>query len=247
MALQETFEKHGNWLFQRRSFLPLFIVIIGGGWYVFLLHSNIVSVHYWWVDFLFLCVGFLGLGIRILTIGFTPKGTSGRNTGIGQEAEHLNISGIYAMVRHPLYLGNFFMWLAPVLILTDLWFTLFFCAFYWIYYERIMFAEEQFLRKKFGQTYLDWASKTPAFFPNFSLYKKADLQFSLKNVLKREYSGFFGLVFTMTLLRIVGFAVTTKQLYLDFPWIIIFSTALVILLTLKVLKRFTKVLDVEGR
>jgi len=247
MALQETFEKQGNWLFKRRSFLPIFIVIVGGSWYVLSLHLNKVSVHVWWVDILLLCVGFLGLGIRILTVGFTPKGTSGRNTNLGQIAEQLNTSGIYSMVRHPLYLGNFFMWLAPVLMLSDLWFTLFFCAFYWIYYERIMFAEEQFLRKKFGDIYLDWANKTPAFFPKFSLYKKADLQFSVKNVLKREYNGFFGLVFTMTVFRMVGFAITRKQVFLDIPWCIVFFTALIIFLSLKILKRFTNILNVEGR
>ena len=234
-------------MFKRRSHFPLFIVIIGVLWYVFSLYHHKVCVHVWWIDFLFLCVGFFGLLIRIFTIGFTPKGTSGRNTGEGQVAEQLNTSGIYAMVRHPLYLGNFFMWLAPVFIISDLWFTLFFCAFYWIYYERIMFAEEQFLRKKFGQAYLDWASKTPAFIPNLSLYKKANLQFSLKNVLKREYNSFFSLVFTMTLVRAIGFSVTTKQCYLDTPWIIIFFTASVIFLSLKILKKATRVLEVEGR
>ncbi|MCL2435730.1 MAG: isoprenylcysteine carboxylmethyltransferase family protein [Lentimicrobiaceae bacterium] len=247
MALQETFEIQGNWLFKRRSLFPLFILIPGVLWYVFLLYNHQVSVHAWWIDFLFLCIGFLGLGIRIFTIGFTPVGTSGRNTGKGQIAEQLNTSGIYSIVRHPLYLGNFFMWLAPVLILSDLWFTLFFCAFYWIYYERIMFAEEQFLRKKFGQAYLDWANETPAFFPKFWQYKKTSLKFSLKNILKREYSGFFGLVFIMTMLRMTGFAVTTKQLYLDMPWVVIFLMAFVIFLSLKILKKFTKVLDVEGR
>jgi protein-S-isoprenylcysteine O-methyltransferase Ste14 len=220
---------------------------VGACWYALLLYNQATTIHEWWVDFLFLCVGFLGLVIRILTVGFTPKGTSGRNTGAGQVAEQLNTSGIYATVRHPLYLGNFFMWLAPVLILSDLWFTLFFCAFYWIYYERIMFAEEQFLRKKFGEIYLAWANKTPAFFPKFSLYKKANLQFSLKNVLKREYNGFFNLVFIMTLIRVLGFAVTTRQFYLDIHWIIIFSAALVIFLSLKIMKKFTKILEVEGR
>ncbi|MCL2289401.1 MAG: isoprenylcysteine carboxylmethyltransferase family protein [Bacteroidetes bacterium] len=247
MALQETFEEQGNWLFKRRSYFPIIILTVGILWYIFLLHNHEVSVHKWWVNLLFLCVGFLGLGIRIFTIGFTPAGTSGRNTDKGQVAEQLNTSGIYAMVRHPLYLGNFFMWLAPVLIISDMWFILFFCAFYWIYYERIMFAEEQFLRKKFGQTYLDWANKTPAFFPKFSQYKKANLNFSLKNVLKREYSGFFGMIFIMTMLRMIGFAVTTEQFYLDKPWIIIFSVAFVIFALLKMLKKFTKVLNVEGR
>jgi len=247
MALQETFEKQGNWLFQKRSFFPLIVVVVGALWYVLLLLNEKTSINYWWVDFLYLCVGFLGLGIRIFTVGFTPKGTSGRNTGVGQVAEQLNTSGIYSMVRHPLYFGNFLMWLAPVLILSDLWFTLFFCAFYWIYYERIMFAEEQFLRKKFGQEYLDWANKTPAFFPKFSLFKKANLEFSLRNVLKREYNGFFNLVFIMTALRIIGFAATMQQFYLDLPWIIIFATSFVIFGTLKILKKFTKVLDVAGR
>jgi len=247
MALQESFEKQGNWLFKRRSFLPLFIVIVGGGWYAFQLYHNNVAVHAWWVDFLSLCVGLLGLKIRVLTVGFTPKGTSGRNTGEGQVAEQLNSSGIYSMVRHPLYLGNFFMWLAPVLVLSDLWFTLFFCAFYWIYYERIMYAEEQFLRKKFGQSYLDWSDKTPAFFPKFSLYKKSNLEFSLKNVLKREYNGFFNLVLIITALRMLGFAITTQKCYLDKPWIIIIAVAFVIFITLKLLKKFTQVLNVTGR
>jgi protein-S-isoprenylcysteine O-methyltransferase Ste14 len=247
MALLEAFEKQGNWLFKRRSFLPLFIVIVGGGWYVFALFFFFFSVHPWWMDFLFLCVGFIGLGIRVITVGYTPKGTSGRNTGAGQIAEQVNTAGIYSMVRHPLYLGNFFMWLAPVLILTNLWFTLFFCLFYWIYYERIMFAEEQFLRNKFGKEYVEWANKTPAFFPNFSLYKKADLTFSFINVLKREYNGFFGLVFTMTMFRMVGFAVTTKKIYLDTPWIIIIGTSFIIFITLKMMKKFTNVLHVDGR
>jgi len=247
MALQETFEKQGNWLFQKRSFFPLIVVVIGSLWYVFLLLNERTSINYWWVDLLYLGVGFLGLGIRIFTVGFTPKGTSGRNTEVGQVAEQLNTSGIYSMIRHPLYLGNFFMWLAPVLLVSDLWFTLFFCAFYWIYYERIMFAEEQFLRKKFGQEYLNWAEKTPAFFPNFSLYKKANLEFSLRNVLKREYNGFFNLVLIMTFIRVIGFVVTIQQFYLDLPWLIIFSTSLVIFGTLKILKKFTKILDVAGR
>jgi protein-S-isoprenylcysteine O-methyltransferase Ste14 len=247
MALQETFEKQGNWLFQRRSFIPLIIVVLGGSWYVYSLYCRDILIHSWQVDFLLLCIGLLGLCIRILTVGFTPKGTSGRNTGAGQIAEQLNTDGIYSMVRHPLYLGNFFMWLAPVLILSDLWFTLFFCLFYWIYYERIMFAEEQFLRKKFGDIYLDWAKKTPALFPKFSLYKKSDLQFSLKNVLKREYNGFFGLVFIMTLFRVIGFAIITKQFYLDKHWLLIFSIGFIIFILLKMLKKFTKVLNVKGR
>lgn len=58
-----------------------------------------------------IAVSLFGLLIRAVTIGFTPKGTSGRNTKEGQVAEVLNTKGIYSVVRHPLYLGNYFMWL----------------------------------------------------------------------------------------------------------------------------------------
>ena len=247
MTLLEQKEKQGNWLFKRRSFIPLIFVGLGVLLYVGLLYMGNISVHRWWVDFLFLCVGFFGLGIRIFTVGFTPKGTSGRNTGEGQIAEQLNTSGIYSIMRHPLYVGNFFMWLAPILMLGHGGLIVWICIFYWYYYDKIIFAEEQFLRRKFGQPYIDWESVTPRFFPKFSLYKKANLHFSLKNVLKREYNSFFSLVFTMTLIRMIGFAVLKKQIYLDTPWLIIISSAFVIFISLKMLKKFTRVLSVEGR
>jgi hypothetical protein len=110
-----------------------------------------------------------------------------------------------------------------------------------------MFAEEQFLRKKFGNVFIEWAEKTPAFFPKCSLYVKTDLKFSIRNVLKREYNGFFGLVFTMTLFRIIGFTIVKKQFYLDKPWIFICSIAFIIFISLKILKKFTHVLNVNGR
>ncbi|MDR2834847.1 MAG: isoprenylcysteine carboxylmethyltransferase family protein [Bacteroidales bacterium] len=246
MALQESFVKSGNFLFKKRSFLPLIILIPGFAWFAWLKYNN-QWITPWWLDFIFLFVGLLGLLIRILTVGFTPKGTSGRNTSTGQVAETLNTSGIYSTIRHPLYLGNFFMWFAPVLMILDFWFALFFCAAYWLYYERIMYAEEDFLRKKFNENYINWANKTPAFIPNFKKYKKSHLLFSLKNILKREYNGFFNLILIMTILRLISFAVIEHKFYLDLPWIIIFVTGLLIFLILKILKKFTKILDEKDR
>ncbi|MDD3741438.1 MAG: isoprenylcysteine carboxylmethyltransferase family protein [Bacteroidales bacterium] len=246
MALKESIEKQGNWLFKYRSFLPLIILLPGLTWFIYKI-SERGYMNPWWLDLFFLFIGFIGLGIRIFTVGFTPKGTSGRNTTAGQVAETLNTSGIYSMVRHPLYLGNFFMWLAPVLMISDLWFALFFCAFYWIYYERIMFAEEGFLRQKFGEQYMIWAEKTPAFIPNIINYKKSILTFSLRNVLKREYNGFFNMIAIMTSFRVLAYYIIDNKFYLDLTWIIIFFSGFLIFGTLKILKKFTKVLEAEGR
>ena len=87
--------------------------------------------------------------VRSYTIGTTPRGTSGRNTE-EQVAEQLNSSGIYSTVRHPLYLGNYLMWIGIVLFTKSISFTIIVSLMYWLYYERIMFAEERFLERKFG-------------------------------------------------------------------------------------------------
>ena len=55
----------------------------------------------------------MGFLFRAWAIGTTPAGTSGRNTK-EQVAEVLNSTGIYSIVRHPLYVGNYFMWIGIV-------------------------------------------------------------------------------------------------------------------------------------
>jgi protein-S-isoprenylcysteine O-methyltransferase Ste14 len=170
MALQEEFENQGNWLFKYRGHLPL--VWLVAGWALYLWnawttegHSGCCLIPHNYYETGCLCVSLLGLAVRIFTVGHTARNTSGRNTA-GQLADSLNTSGIYSMVRHPLYLGNYFMWAGIALLTRDFWFVVAFSLSYWVYYERIMFAEEQFLRKKFGDVYLRWADKTPAFVPN---------------------------------------------------------------------------------
>lgn len=183
MALQEELELQGLWLFKYRSYLPLIVLFIGSILYlrteiypgVFVLEETPYEIYY---EMGAVGISLFGLAIRIFTVGYTPDNTSGRNTTQGQIADTLNTKGIYSLLRHPLYLGNLFMWLGPALWTGNFWFIIAFLFFYWIYYERIMFAEEQFLRKKFGQAYIDWTNKTPLFIPRFTSYKKNDFPFS---------------------------------------------------------------------
>ncbi|HAX60985.1 MAG TPA: hypothetical protein DCX95_00265 [Elusimicrobia bacterium] len=246
MALKEEFENTGNWLFRWRSYLPL--IVIG----VFLLalreyeypgHSERLD-HIW--EAVCLIVSFFGLGIRVVTIGHTPKGTSGRNTK-HQVAETLNTTGIYSVVRNPLYLGNFFMGLGIALFAHLWWLTLIYILIFWLYYERIIFAEEVFLREKFGEKYLEWANCTPAFIPRFSQYKKADLPFSLRNVLRREYNGFFAVIVVLFVFETVGEIFAEGRIEFDKGWLIILGIGFVVWMVLRSLKKYTNVLNVEGR
>ncbi|MCT3745480.1 DUF1295 domain-containing protein [Elizabethkingia anophelis] len=140
---------------------------------------------------------------RNLTFNFIGN-TSGRNTHEGQVADTLNQTGIYSTVRHPLYLGNFLMWLGPALLTGNMWFVMAFILFYWIYYERIMFAEEQFLERKFGEVYTKWAASVPAFIPDFSKFRRPEVSFSIKKVLKKEKNGLFALFLIFGVFDFIG-------------------------------------------
>lgn len=248
MALREEIESQGKWLFRWRSYLPLLLFILlffalREGDY---LERNVGE----WVDNIYkagcLTISFLGLFIRGLTIGYTPAGTSGRNTE-SQIADELNTTGMYSVVRHPLYFGNFIIMLGLAMYMEVWWFVVIVMPLYYIYYERIMFAEEEFLRKKFGKEYLAWAEETPSFIPRLRGWKKSKLGFSLRNVLKREYSGFFAIVASFTVLEILIDLIAEHKFDYDLGWYIFFGTGLMIYLTLRLLKKKTRLLHVEGR
>jgi hypothetical protein len=188
----------------------------------------------------------LGLGVRVFTVGFTPKGTSGRNTH-GQKALQLNTTGVYSIVRNPLYLGNFLMWLGFALYCQLWWQVVIFALIFWLYYERIIFAEEEFLRRTFGEGFETWAARTPAFLPRFRQWRPAQLPFSPRNVLKREYSGLFGVIVIFGLLDLRQHWMAERRIALDPIWQVIVVLGLVAYFGLRTLKRSTKLLRVEGR
>jgi protein-S-isoprenylcysteine O-methyltransferase Ste14 len=246
MALREEFERTGGWLFSHRGYLPLVMLAP--------ICVALLRYHYpegrhdldqlW--EMLCLSIGLAGLFVRAMTVGFTPAGTSGRNTA-EQVAASLNVRGMYSLVRHPLYVGNYLMWLGPSLFPRVWWVPVLVTLAFWLYYERIMFAEEEFLRRSFGTEYEEWAARTPAFIPTHFRWVTPKLPFSLRNVLRREYSGFFGLIATFVVLEIVSDFAATGGFEWDRLWGAIFAASLVVYVVLRTLKRQTRILHVEGR
>lgn len=246
MALLEELEISGNRLFRWRSYLPLILVaifLLAMPDYDYFLHDKDYQ-QYW--EIFCLAISYFGLFIRILTIGHSPERTSGRNTR-EQIADTLNTDGMYSMVRNPLYLGNFFMGLG-VALLPHMWrLALIYVLLFWLYYERIIIAEEAFLRKKFGQAYLTWARATPAFIPRFGMYRKPQLGFSIRNVLRREYNGFFAIIVAMFLLKMMGHWLALNEVMYDPWWATLVVSAFLIWLVLRTLKKHTGLLRVAGR
>lgn len=246
MALINSLEQSGNWLFRRRGQIPVVLFLLALPAIFLTDYTKLPDVYIRTVNILAVLLSIVGFLIRAYTIGTTPRGTSGRNTAM-QVAEELNTTGIYSTVRHPLYLGNYLMWIGIVLYTKNIEFAIIVSLLYWLYYERIMFAEERFLERKFGKPYLDWASGVPAFFPSFRNFKKTQVSFSLKSVLRREYSG--------VLATVIGFVYVDQfeQLhsYGSFSahsnWLVVLIIVTVLTLVLRTLKHSTNVLAESDR
>jgi len=226
MPLREELSRRGNFLFRWRSYLPLFmIVLILLAMPYFEYPGQSERLDQLWEIFC-LIISFSGLVIRIVTIGYTPKGTSGTNTR-GQVADVLNTTGMYSVVRNPLYLGNFVIWFGISMFPRLWWFSLIVVLIFWLYYERIIFAEEEFLREKFGESYFSWAEKTPVFVPNFRNWKSSEMMFSFRKALKNEYKSFFAIIVSYFVIEIIGDIFAEHTLALDTMWLVIFSVSAV--------------------
>jgi len=250
MALQEELEVQGNRLFKYRSNLPLILLAVSIPVFIYTHNNpNFIEkfISYDLYELLSFAVCFFGLAIRIYTVGHTPKNTSGRNTNEGQVADELNTRGIYSTVRHPLYVGNFFMWLGIAMLVQDLWYIIAFVFIYWVYYERIMFAEEQYLRKKFGEIYVNWSLKTPAFIFSFKNFNDNELTFSWKKVIKKEKNGLAAIFIVFLLFRFIRDYVETGELETKSWQVYVTAASIVLYLILKVIKSKTHLLDEEGR
>ncbi|MDA3814690.1 MAG: isoprenylcysteine carboxylmethyltransferase family protein [Candidatus Cloacimonetes bacterium] len=246
MILKELFNEQGSWLFKHRSYLPTLLiplVVIGIFTSQFKLSNSLYANLYNWFC---VVISTLGFYIRIITIGQVPRKTSGRNTK-KQIAETLNTTGIYSIFRHPLYVGNFLMWLGIFFYTRSIWTVIVFILIFWLYYERIMYTEEAFLSNKFGDVYDKWAKHTPAVIPKFSLHCKSTFSFSMKNVFKREYSGFLGLVISFVLVANLNICFAVKKITYSRESLIILLISIVIYAVIRSLKKFTKIFNEKGR
>jgi len=236
----EEFIKTGNWLFRWRSYLPVVLIIIVMI-AMFLDQTRINSTTWVW-SLICILISALGEGIRMYVVGHSANRTSGRNTK-RQVADSINTTGAYSLIRHPLYLANFLMWIGLGLF-TRMWcVNVVFCLSYWLYYERIMFAEEAFMREKFGEDYICYAENTSAFLPmHWSRWRSPSINFNWKKVFRKELSSFYAMVISFVILKLYENFLVYHKLVLSRNWIIFLAIGTLIYITLQFLKKWTKLL-----
>lgn len=240
--LKTHLEDTGDFLFKYRSYIPLILYVLAT---IALLidEQHIFAYDSLGWNITCLVVSLLGLFIRVMTIGYIARNTSGRNTTEGQIAESINTTEMYSMIRHPLYLGNFFMWLGLILYVSIPWLIVLSILFFYILYERIMLAEERFIRNKFGEVFDQWAKTTAAFWPRRFRWIKSNKKFSIKKVMRREYSGILALSVSFVYIDLLKNYQFTGEVNVQKFWLIAGIIGVIIWFTLRSLRKWTNILE----
>jgi protein-S-isoprenylcysteine O-methyltransferase Ste14 len=245
VKLLDQIPRAGAWLFRWRGQLPLLMLPLFLLGLVDARLPNPVppAVHVWQVATL--AIALSGLLIRVVAIGTAPTGTSERST-TDPRASELRTSGLYSIVRHPLYLGN---------TLTAIGFACFTAVWYLpvivaligiLYHERIAAREEVFLEGRFGEAFLRWADAVPAVIPRVSGYVRSTTPFVWRRVAGREFHGLFVIGAVLFVLDLARAALATGRLVFDPLWTALCLLTAGIFVVCTVLKKTTRLFDVDG-
>lgn len=245
MTFHERLISRGHWLFRHRSYLPL-LMLPCLALLVWLNPDRIPAMRSSSWLLLCLAVALAGLLIRCFTVGCAASGTSGRNTR-SQVADNLNTTGMYSIVRNPLYVGNYLMLLAPVLFVRSPWAVVVFTLIFWLYYERIVIAEESFLRERYGQSYQEFAARVPVFLPNPLLWKAPTKAPCPRRMVRREYCTQLSMVSSLMVMDSLSGYLQTGS-FMPGPFMqLAMAASLGIFLVVWLLVKRTRVLKDEGR
>lgn len=242
MTLAEYFAQKGNVFFRLRSYTPLLLVpllYLERGGFRYPLDSHTADMVY---ELCCMAVSLTGACIRVAVIGHVPEGTSGRNTR-RQKADQLNTTGLYSIVRNPLYLGNYFI-LLGVTLLSQSWELVVLNTFLFLTaYLPIIMTEERFLSERFGQVYEQYASRVPCLLPNLWLWNRSNRPFDLRMVLRREHDTWFTIVVSFVLIEHYREYIITAGPKLEEGWLALGVLSLAVWLLLKSLKHWTRILS----
>ena len=147
---------------------------------------------------------------------------------------------------------HFVVFLGLILSAGNAWFAGFAICAFWLYYERIMLAEEAYLERVHGDRYRAWAARTPAFLPRVTGWHPPELAFSLRAALRRELHSLFQAVAVFALLAGSEAALVRSMLPLQWIdaeplWARMFIASLLFYLGARLVKKKTEWLQVEGR
>jgi len=159
------------------------------------------------LDALGICIALAGQSMRVLVIGLAYIQRGGKNKRIA--GDELVTDGMFAHCRHPLYLGNFLLLLGLLMVWNSPAAYLLGLSAVGLSLFAMAYAEESFLRRKFGAPYAAYCRQVNAFVPNPRGLRStlARFQFDWRRVIRKEYGTTFSWTTTAVLLVVLEHAV----------------------------------------
>ena len=148
-------ERLGAWAFSQRSWtpVPLALVLIGVQWRW--LRAS-------WLFAFGIVVVLAGLAIRYWAVSHIGTVSRTRAERYGP----LMTTGPFAIVRNPLYVGNFLIWTGFVLSSGLLWMLPIAWGLFALQYSAIVRFEEAALVRHFGSCYEEYLRRVPRWWPS---------------------------------------------------------------------------------
>ncbi len=181
----------GKFLFRFRSFTPLPLILL-----TFLLFRPLSALPSW--TFAGLALALLGEGMRIVSVGFAGSGTSGRESFL--KADSLNATGLYSLVRNPLYWGNMLIFAGLLMVFANPWALALFAAFLFLQYHFIVLAEELYLYQSHDRIYKEYCSRVRRWLPRFDRWAPPTRTFDIRKVIFKENDSCFNLLLAFLLI-----------------------------------------------
>jgi len=223
--------KVGNFLFKHRSFTPIPLII-----FVFVIFKPVdLGDKNGLINLSGIFISFLGEIIRIITVGYSFTGTSGREPFL--RADALNTTGIYAIIRNPLYIGNFLMFTGIVIVYANVSAVFVFALFLILQYYFIILSEENFLQEKYGESYETYCRQVKRIIPGFKNYRKNQNTFSLSKVIYKESDSIFNMLMMFLLVLLYKERLFTGQIFQPLLYIIPGGSLAALYVMIKIIKK----------
>ncbi|MCI6217552.1 MAG: isoprenylcysteine carboxylmethyltransferase family protein [Helicobacter sp.] len=151
-------------------------------------------------DFIANCIR--GLGVMLVIAGVYGRIYAtvfiGGMKNEGTDGKSFIDYGAYSLCRNPLYFFSFIAFVGILALKAQISLIVIGSILYlWIYRMTIL-SEEEFLSQKFGQSYAEFLTKSPRFFPsltNFHCPEKVEVRpFFLHKEIRRAINWFIGVV-----------------------------------------------------
>ena len=147
----------GRFLFKYRSFVPVPIALA-----LVFVHAG--ETRGPWVSAAGALLVAMGQGVRLWAVRHIGTISRTRANRYGP----LISDGPYALVRNPLYIGNFFLWIGFVVWSGLVWMAPVALVIFLLEYVAITGFEAALLREKYPEAYAAYAAAVPAWLPKAS-------------------------------------------------------------------------------